>query len=145
MDLKKITHKDLSDTEEFISASFLPVPRRQHRPCGAICAATGVAWTRQQPTRRSSPFSWRRARPWTSGTATAWELRSRGEPQQVVPPTPAVLRLDPAACCSIRRQRGERQAAVGSEGLSGHQGQLRLGASADITTVLKTVFHRQSQ
>ena len=44
------------------------MPRRQHRPCCAICAATGVAWTRQQPTttRRSSPFSWRKVRPWTS-------------------------------------------------------------------------------
>ena len=44
------------------------MPRRQQRPCCAICAATGVAWTRQQPTttRRSSPFSWRKVRPWTS-------------------------------------------------------------------------------
>ena len=60
------------------------------RQCGATCAATGAASTKsstmaprctgQQGTttaRRSSPFSWRRARPWTSRTASARELRSR--------------------------------------------------------------------
>ena len=96
-------------------------------------------------TRRSSPFSWRRARPWTSGTAAARELRAAGEPPQRVPPTPAVLRSDSAACCSTLRLRGERQAAAGSEGLGGRQERQRLGASADVTTVFKTVFHRQPQ
>ena len=66
-----------------------------------------------------------------------------GEPPRVVPPTPAVLRLDSAALGSTQRQRGERQAAVGGKGLGGRQGQRRLGASADVTFVLKTVFHRQ--
>ena len=63
----------------------------------------------------------------------------------MVPPTPAVLRLDSAAFCSIRRLRGERQAAAGGEGLGGRQERRGPGASADVTTVLKTVFHRQSQ
>ena len=63
----------------------------------------------------------------------------------MVPPTPAVLRSDSAALGSIQRQRGERQAAAGGEGLGGRQEQLRPGASADVTTVLKTVFHRQYQ
>ena len=63
----------------------------------------------------------------------------------MVPPTPAVLRLDSAAYCSIQQPRGERQAAVGGEGLGGHQEQQRPWASADVTTVLKTVFHRQYQ
>ena len=63
----------------------------------------------------------------------------------MVPPTPAVLRFHSAASCSTLRQRGERQAAAGREGLSGRQEQYRLGASADVTPVLKTVFHRQSQ
>ena len=67
------------------------------------------------------------------------------EPPRVVPPTPAVLRLDSAALCSTQRPPGERRAAAGSEGLGGRQGRQRLGASADVTTVLKTVFHRQSQ
>jgi len=58
---------------------------------------------------------------------------------------PAVLRSHSAALYSIQRPSGERQAAAGRKGLGGHQEQLRLGASADITTVLKTVFHRQSQ
>jgi len=65
------------------------------------------------------------------------------EPPQVVPPTPAVLRLDSAAFCSIPRPLGERQAAAGGEGLGGRQGQRRPGASADVTPVLTTVFHRQ--
>ena len=67
------------------------------------------------------------------------------EPPRVVPPTSAVLRLDSAASCSIQRPRGERQAAAGGEGLGGRQERQRLGASADVTTVLKTVFHRQYQ
>ena len=70
--------------------------------------------------------------------------QSRRVPPRV-PPTPAVLRLDSAAFCSILQQRGERQAAAGSEGLGGRQERQRLGASADVTTVLKTGFHRQSQ
>ena len=61
------------------------------RRCGATCAATGAASTKfsitsggrgprctgqhRSTTRRSSPFSWRRARPWTSWAAQAWELR----------------------------------------------------------------------
>ena len=65
------------------------------------------------------------------------------QPPQVVPPTPAVLRSHSAAFCSIPRPRGERQAAVGGEGLGGRQAQRRLGASADVATVLTTVFHRQ--
>ena len=69
--------------------------------------------------------------------------QSRREPPQRVPPTPAVLRFHSAACCSNRRPRGERQAAAGSEGLGGRQERRRLGASADVTTVLTTVFHRQ--
>ena len=80
----------------------------------------------------------------------ARELRSRGSSEAASRsgwclrrPTPAVLRLDPAASCSSQRQRGERQAAAGGEGLGGRQGQRRLGASADVTFVLKTVFHRQ--
>ena len=60
-------------------------------------------------------------------------------------PTPAVLRLDPAALCSTLRPRGDRQAAVGGEGLGGRQERRRPGASADVATVLKTVFHRQPQ
>ena len=67
------------------------------------------------------------------------------EPPRVVPPTPVLLRLDSAAFCSKLRLRGERQAAVGGEGLGGRQERQRLGASADVTTVLKTAFHRQSQ
>ena len=64
----------------------------------------------------------------------------------MVPPTPAVLlRFHSAAFCSIQRQRGERQAAAGGEGLGGRQERHRPGASADVTFVLKTVFHRQSQ
>ena len=60
------------------------------RRCGATCAATGAASTnssaatprctgqhRATMARRSSPFSWRRARPWTSLTVTARELRRR--------------------------------------------------------------------
>ena len=60
-------------------------------------------------------------------------------------PPAVLLRSHSAALYSIQRPSGERQAAAGRKGLGGHQEQLRLGASADITTVLKTVFHRQSQ
>ena len=64
------------------------------RRCGATCAATGAASTnssrsmgcsaprctgqqRRTASAETSRFSWRRARPWTSWTASARELGSR--------------------------------------------------------------------
>ena len=40
-------------------------------------------------------------------------------------------------------QRGEHQAVVGREGLGGHRGQRRLGASADVISVFKAVLARR--
>ena len=98
---------------------------------GGATAGPRCTWQHGTTTRRSSPFSWRRARPWTSGAAPARELRAAGEPQRV-PPTSAVLRFHSAALGSIQRPRGERQAAAGREGLGGRQGRPRPGASADV-------------
>ena len=72
------------------------------------------------------------------------ELRRRREPQQVVPPTPAVLRSDSAAC-STRRPREVPKLLLAAKASVDVKDDRRLGASADVTTVLKTVFHRQSQ
>ena len=120
----------------------LPRPTLQirGRPLGR--AARG---SRRRPPggRRLSPGEGRgRGGP---GQRRPGSSEAAGEPPRAVPPTPAVLRLDSAALCSIFRQSGERQAAVGGEGLGGRQERRRPGASADVTPVLKTVFHRQSQ
>ena len=49
---------------------------------------------------------------WSDHTAVVEFLlekgRGRGRPPRVVPPSPAVLRSDPAAFCSMERQRGVR-------------------------------------
>ena len=84
----------------------------------------------------------RRGRAWPDSRPGSSEA---AEPQWVPPTSTVLLRFDSAAFCSKPRPSGERQAAAGREGLGGHEGQRRLVASADVITVLKTVFHRQSQ
>ena len=100
-------------------------PKRRNtttwRRCGATCAATGAASTNSSRAAaprctgqhiatapgRSSPFSWRRARPWTSCPAPARELRGGAvEPPSVVPPTAAAevtLRCTTQQCTASRR------------------------------------------
>ena len=120
----------------------------------AAAASTDSSMARQRctrqhgtATRRSWRFWWRRAPPWTSWTpavrSSAIAGHGAAEPPDATPP---VLRsFHSAALRSRRRPRGDRPAAAGSEGLRGHQGHHRLGASADVP-FLNTVFsHRQSQ
>ena len=155
-----------------MSAAFLPAPRRQHRLGGAARRPGGGAGPpaprpalprptlrgRGAPPPRGRAARGSTQRPHGDRRLSPGEGRGRGrpgqrrpgsseaaEPPRVVPPSSAVLRLDSAAFCSRLRPRGERQAAAGGEGLCGRQEQRRPGASADVTPVLKTVFHRQSQ
>ena len=128
--------------------------RATWRRCGATCPATGAAATnsstaaprctgqhRMTTARRSSPFSWRRARPWTSWTATAArELRRCPGAAGWCLRRPQRSRWDAAALCSSERPHGERPAAAGREGLGGHQDRQRPRASADVTCWEKAGF-----